>query len=159
MRSFVLSTAATAIAFALVTWLIPQYISYNGDLVGLLGLAVVFGVVNGLVKPIVRLLAIPLRVMTLGLIGFVINAAMLLLTWWATARQDFDCPTRPPCGSPARSESPRATGRNAATMPEPPSSAVTSTSTVPIDSSALTCPLRRIPAHRWPIMSSRTSST
>jgi len=82
MRSFVLSTAATAIAFAIVTWLIPQYISYQGDLIGLLGLAVVFGVVNGLVKPIVRLLAIPLRVMTLGLIGFVINAAMLLLTAW-----------------------------------------------------------------------------
>jgi putative membrane protein len=45
-------------------------------------LAVIFGVVNGLIKPIVRLLALPLRVMTLGLIGFVINAAMLLLTAW-----------------------------------------------------------------------------
>jgi putative membrane protein len=82
MRSFVFGTVATAIAFAVVTWLVPQYISYEGDIVGLLGLAVVFGVVNGLIKPIVKLLALPLRIMTLGLIGFVINAAMLLLTAW-----------------------------------------------------------------------------
>ena len=86
MRSFVVSTVATAIAFAIVTWLIPQYISYEGDVIGLFGLAVVFGVVNGLVKPIVRLLAIPLRVATLGLINFVINAAMLLLTAWVADR-------------------------------------------------------------------------
>ena len=82
MRSFVVATVATAIAFWLVTLLIPQYISYQGTTVGLFVLAVIFGVVNGLVKPIVRLLALPVRVMTLGLIGFVINAAMLLLTAW-----------------------------------------------------------------------------
>jgi putative membrane protein len=80
MRSFALSTAATAIAFAIVTWLIPQYIEYMGSLPGLVVLAVIFGVVNGLIKPIVKLLALPLRLMTLGLIGFLINAAMLLLT-------------------------------------------------------------------------------
>jgi putative membrane protein len=82
MRAFALGTVATAIAFAVVTYLIPQYISYDGELLGLFALAVVFGVVNGLIKPIVRLLALPVRVMTLGLIGFVINAAMLLLTAW-----------------------------------------------------------------------------
>jgi putative membrane protein len=80
MRSFALSTAATAIAFAIVTWLIPQYIEYMGSLPRLVVLAVIFGVVNGLIKPIVKLLALPLRLMTLGLIGFLINAAMLLLT-------------------------------------------------------------------------------
>lgn len=86
MRAFAFGTIATAIAFAIVTRLIPQYLTYSGDLAGLLVLAVVFGVVNGLVKPIVRLLALPLRVLTLGLIGFVINAAMLLLTAWGADR-------------------------------------------------------------------------
>ena len=82
MRSFLLSTVATAIAFAIVTRLLPDYLGYSGELVGLLVLAVIFGAVNGLIKPIVRLLALPIRLMTLGLIGFVINAAMLLLTAW-----------------------------------------------------------------------------
>src|SRR5262245_51691242 len=90
MRSFVLATVATAIAFWLVTLLVPQYIGYQGDVVGLLVIAVIFGLVNGLVKPIVRLLALPLRVMTLGLIGFVINGLMLLLTAWVADAVNID---------------------------------------------------------------------
>jgi putative membrane protein len=82
MKAFIVSTVATAIAFAVVTRLLPTYLGYDGDIVGLVILALVFGVVNGLVKPIVRLLALPLRVMTLGLIGFLINGAMLLVTAW-----------------------------------------------------------------------------
>ena len=80
MRGFILSTIATAIAFWIVTTLLPQFLGYNGDVIGLLVLAVIFGIVNGLIGPIVRLLALPLRMMTLGLIGFVINAGLLLLT-------------------------------------------------------------------------------
>jgi putative membrane protein len=82
VRSFLLSTVATAIAFAIVTRLLPDYLGYDGELIGLLVLAVIFGLVNGLIKPIVRLLALPVRMMTLGLIGFVINAGMLLVTAW-----------------------------------------------------------------------------
>ena len=36
-------------------------ISYDGELIGLGVLALVFGVVNGLIKPIVRMLALPVR--------------------------------------------------------------------------------------------------
>jgi putative membrane protein len=61
----------------------PQFIEYRGGVAGLFVLAAIFGVVNGLIKPVVNLLALPLRVVTLGLIGFLINAAMLLLTAWA----------------------------------------------------------------------------
>jgi putative membrane protein len=42
-------------------------------------IALVFGVINGLLKPIVKLLALPLTIVTLGLIGIVINGAMLLV--------------------------------------------------------------------------------
>ena len=80
MRGFIASTIVTAIAFFVVTTFLPQFIDYNGDLIGLLVLAVIFGVVNGLIGPIVRLLALPVRMMTLGLIGFVINGGLLLLT-------------------------------------------------------------------------------
>ncbi|MFL5779139.1 MAG: phage holin family protein [Chloroflexota bacterium] len=83
MRGFILGTIATAVAFAIVTRLVPQYLNYDGSITGLIVLAVIFGVVNGLIGPIVRLLALPVRVVTFGLIGFVINAGLLLLTAWA----------------------------------------------------------------------------
>lgn len=46
----------------------------------LLVVAAIFGVVNTIVKPIVKLFSLPLFIVTLGLIIFVINALMLLLT-------------------------------------------------------------------------------
>ena len=45
-----------------------------------LAVAAVFGLVNAFVRPVVKLVALPLYVLTLGLIIFVINALMLLLT-------------------------------------------------------------------------------
>lgn len=50
----------------------------------LLGVAVVFTVVNHLVKPIVKMLSLPLVVLTLGLFLLVVNALMLKLTAWIT---------------------------------------------------------------------------
>jgi putative membrane protein len=80
LRGFIVGTVVTAIAFYVLTTFLPGFVSYKGALVGLLVLAVIFGVVNGLIGPIVRLLALPLRMMTLGLVGFLINAGLLLLT-------------------------------------------------------------------------------
>jgi putative membrane protein len=45
-------------------------------------IAFVFALVNTYIKPIVKTLSFPLTLMTLGLISFVINAALLLLTAW-----------------------------------------------------------------------------
>lgn len=50
----------------------------------LLGIAVVFTVVNAVVKPIVQFLSLPLVILTLGLFLLVINALMLMLTAWLT---------------------------------------------------------------------------
>jgi putative membrane protein len=54
----------------------------NEELVTLLLVAVIFGVVNAVVRPIVSLLSIPLYILTLGLFFFVVNALMLMLTSW-----------------------------------------------------------------------------
>ena len=43
--------------------------TYDGELVGLLVIAVIFGVINGLIGPIVKLLALPITFMTMGLVG------------------------------------------------------------------------------------------
>ncbi len=80
MKGFVVGTVVTAIAFYVLTTFLPQFVEYKGELIGLLGLAVIFGLVNGFIGPIVKIAALPLTFMTMGLIGFVINAALLLLT-------------------------------------------------------------------------------
>ena len=82
MRGFIIGTIATAITFAIVAFLLPQFIDYGGDIVGLIVVAVIAGVVNGFIKPIVKLFSLPLTVMTLGLFGLVINAGLLLLIAW-----------------------------------------------------------------------------
>ena len=48
----------------------------------LLGVAVIFGIVNAVVKPIMQVLSACLVVLTLGIFLLVINAAMLALTSW-----------------------------------------------------------------------------
>jgi len=90
LRGFIVGTIVTAIAFYVLTTFLPQFVSYSGDLIGLVIISVIFGVVNGLIGPIVRLLALPLRLMTLGVIGFVINAGLLLLTAAIAGAMHFD---------------------------------------------------------------------
>jgi len=84
MKGFIIGTVVTAIAFYVVTKFLPQFIptfiTYKGSVVGLLVLSAIFGVVNGSIGPVVRIFALPLTVMTLGLVGFLINAGLLLLT-------------------------------------------------------------------------------
>ena len=55
-------------------------ISYTGDGVALFGVALVFGVLNVLIKPVLFVLSIPFLILTLGLFTFVLNAVMLLIT-------------------------------------------------------------------------------
>ncbi|MCT2139970.1 phage holin family protein [Dietzia cinnamea] len=50
----------------------------------LLVVAVVFTLVNAVIKPIVQLLSLPLTILTLGLFLLVVNALMLMLTGWIT---------------------------------------------------------------------------
>ena len=82
MIRFALSVLATAVAFWIVTALFPGLMTYEGDVTGLIILALIFGVVNGLIGPIVKLLALPLTVVTLGLVGVLINGLLLLLVAW-----------------------------------------------------------------------------
>ncbi len=90
MKGFIFGTIVTAIAFYVLTRFLPQYVSYDGDTIGLVVLAAIFGVVNGLIGPIVRALALPLTLMTMGLVGFAINAGLLLLTAIIANSAGFD---------------------------------------------------------------------
>jgi putative membrane protein len=70
-----------AALFVAVKVLPPQYLSFNwgNDWWKLLAVALVFALVNTYIKPIVKALSMPISLMTMGLVAFVINAAMLLL--------------------------------------------------------------------------------
>ena len=87
MRGFIVGTVDTAIEFWVVAVVFPEYLGldflrYEGDIVGLVVLALIFGVINGLIGPIVRLIALPITFMTLGLFGFVINGILLIVISW-----------------------------------------------------------------------------
>lgn len=90
MKGFIVGTIVTAIAFYVLTRFLPEYVSYDGEPIGLLVLAVIFGVVNGLIGPIVKAVALPLTLMTMGLIGFAINAGLLLVTAIIANSTGFD---------------------------------------------------------------------
>jgi len=87
---FLLRVVVNALALAAATWLLSG-ITVTGDnagqqLVTLLLVGVVFGVVNAIVRPVVTILSIPFIILTLGLLMFVINALMLLLTSWLSGQ-------------------------------------------------------------------------
>src|SRR5689334_8769963 len=87
MTSFLLRAGLTGLALWIVTLIVPgiSFVGADSTLqkVGIIFVvAVIFGVVNAIIKPIVQILSIPLYILTLGLIHIVINALML----WITSR-------------------------------------------------------------------------
>jgi putative membrane protein len=69
-----INTLAVVVAVKVV-----PHITAPTDIVKLLAIGLILGLVNTYLKPIVKALAFPITLLTLGLVGLVINAAMLLL--------------------------------------------------------------------------------
>jgi putative membrane protein len=89
MVQFLIRAGLTGVALWIVTLLVSGIEIVGGDTtlqrVGIIFVvAVVFGVVNAIIKPIVQFISIPLYILTLGLIHIVINALMLWITSWIT---------------------------------------------------------------------------
>ena len=70
-----LNAAALWVAVRLV-----HGISFQGGAMAFLGVALVFGVVNAVAKPLLQIFSVPLLLLTLGLFGLVINALVLWMT-------------------------------------------------------------------------------
>src|SRR3954471_6577281 len=84
MKNLIIKLLANAVALAVASWVVGG-ITLQGATTGrriltLLIVAAIFGVVNAVVKPIAKLLSLPFIILTLGLLIFVINALMLMLT-------------------------------------------------------------------------------
>jgi putative membrane protein len=61
-------------------------LDFSGDPIQWLILALIFGLVNAIVKPVLKILTFPITIITLGLFLLVLNAAMLYLTSWLAAQ-------------------------------------------------------------------------
>ena len=92
MLRFVVSSIVNAVGLWVATLLVPQVsvMPYGGD--GLwetmgtfLVIGTLFGLVNAVIAPVIKVLAFPLYILTFGLIAFVINGAMLLLVAWLSS--------------------------------------------------------------------------
>jgi putative membrane protein len=69
------------IAIILAVKFVPGIV-YSGEWWGILIVGMIFGLVNTVIRPLVKLFTFPLLILTLGLFTFIINAMMLSLTSW-----------------------------------------------------------------------------
>jgi putative membrane protein len=74
----ILRVVVNALALGAAAWLVPGIRA--GSVTSLLLIALVFGVLNALVRPFLKLLSCPLLILTLGLFTLILNAVMLLMT-------------------------------------------------------------------------------
>lgn len=79
MTRFLLRWAINAAGVYAAIWIVPG-IEFFGEWTGVLWIALIFGLLNALVRPLLKLLTCPLIVLTLGLFTLVINTLMLMLT-------------------------------------------------------------------------------
>ncbi len=94
MTNFVVKTLANAAALAVAIWLLAGITLDDQAPLGrraltLILVALVFGLVNIIVKPVVKFFSLPLFIITLGLFTLVVNALMLLLTSWLAEQLDL----------------------------------------------------------------------
>jgi putative membrane protein len=68
-----------AAALWVATRIVPG-VSYSGGALPLLGVALVFGVVNAVIGPVLKILTFPIIILTLGIFALIINGLMLMLT-------------------------------------------------------------------------------
>lgn len=79
MTKFFIRWLINAVALYAAVWIVSG-IDYLGDWMGILWLALIIGLLNSLVRPLLKFLTCPLIILTLGLFTLVINTGMLLLT-------------------------------------------------------------------------------
>jgi putative membrane protein len=79
LKQLVIVWLVLAAAIAITAALVPS-VDVDGGFFALLGVALVFGLVNAFIGPLLRLISLPLTLVTFGLFALVINAALLAIT-------------------------------------------------------------------------------
>ena len=85
MSKLILRLVINAAALWVAAQIVPGiHLGEGSDvsITSLLLVALIFGLINALIKPIVKLVTCPAYIITLGLFTFIVNALMLQLTAW-----------------------------------------------------------------------------
>ena len=77
--NWVLRFLINAIVFYLIAKYVPGFY-HNPNIWGAIGAAIVFGLVNMVIGPLLRLISLPFTLLTLGLFSFVINYILFAIT-------------------------------------------------------------------------------
>jgi putative membrane protein len=90
VEQLIVKIVVNAVAIWVATAVVPG-VEVSGDGLGrtiitLLVVGAIFGVVNALIKPIVKLFSFPFYLLTLGLFAFVVNAFMLQIVSWLSGK-------------------------------------------------------------------------
>jgi len=79
MTKFILRWVINAIALFLAVYLVPG-VNLQGGWVSIIWLALIFGLINAFLRPLLKLLTCPLIILTLGLFTLLINTFLFWLT-------------------------------------------------------------------------------
>lgn len=79
MKNFLLRLLVNAAALWVAAAIVPG-VALSEDALDILLVALVFGLLNALLKPVLLILSLPFLVITLGLFAFVVNAIVLMVT-------------------------------------------------------------------------------
>lgn len=88
MRSLLIRWLINTLAIYVAVRLVPG-LHYTGGPAGLVVVALIFGLVNATLRPLLTFLTCPLVLVTLGLFLFVINALLLMFTAWLSTQFDI----------------------------------------------------------------------
>lgn len=89
----IVGIVVNAVAIWAATFLPGVHVTVEGTMrtiVTWLVIGLIFGVVNLLVKPVAKLLALPVTLITLGLFALVVNALMIELVAWISRKAHFN---------------------------------------------------------------------
>jgi putative membrane protein len=79
LKQLIVVWIVVAAAIAITAGLLPS-VEVDGGVVALLGVSILFGLVNAVIGTLLRLISLPLTLMTFGLFGLVINGVLLAIT-------------------------------------------------------------------------------
>jgi putative membrane protein len=87
---YLLHVLVTAAALAVATWLVPGIelltASTGKKVLTVIVVALIVGIVNAVIKPIVKTIGCLFYILTLGLIGLVVNGLLLWLASWVAGK-------------------------------------------------------------------------
>jgi putative membrane protein len=89
IRWLLVSWAVNAVVLGITGWILSG-VSFNGSASTLIWAALVFGILNTILKPVLKLLTAPLALVTLGIAWFFVSLFMLWLTDLIVGAFDID---------------------------------------------------------------------